>query len=265
MSNIKIACAQIACTLGDPDANLAKVQTLAHQAKQAGTDLIVFPEMVDTGYSMEVIRDIASPWSEGFVPSLERLSRELSMTIVCGVSERESGNIFNSQVVLGPDGTVLARYRKTHLFCTPPIQEQTCFAAGGKFVSVAASDLQLGLSICYDLRFPEQYRHLALQARVDGFILSSAWPLARIPHLRILALARAIENQGYLMLANRVGTDVGVTFGGSSMIIDPFGEIITSASESEETLIYAEVCKDRVTSVRNQIQVFQHRRQDLYP
>src|SRR5207253_4271699 len=121
-----------------------------------------------------------------------------------------------------------------------------------------------GLTICYDLRFPEVCRVLAIEHVANVFINSSAWPFPRVEHLRILALARAIENQSYLILANRVGTDDGVTFCGTSAIIDPYGVIITSASADREELIQAELSEEVIASVRNRMAVFAHRRRDLY-
>src|SRR5207302_4547381 len=121
-----------------------------------------------------------------------------------------------------------------------------------------------GLSICYDLRFPEMCRTLAVKHETNVILTSSAWPMVRIEHLRILAFARAIENQSYLILSNRVGTDDGVTFCGTSAIIDPYGTIIASASADREELIQAELSEEVIASVRNRMAVFAHRRRDLY-
>jgi len=126
------------------------------------------------------------------------------------------------------------------------------------------SQLNLGLSICYDLRFPEMCRALAVHHGVNTFVTSSAWPVVRAEHLRILAPARAIENQSYVILANRIGTDDGVTFCGSSVIIDPNGTILAAASTQGEELIAAKLSADVITSVRSRMAVFTHRRPDLY-
>jgi predicted amidohydrolase len=125
--------------------------------------------------------------------------------------------------------------------------------------------LRFGLSVCYDLRFPEVYRKLAVENDVNAFVISSAWPFPRVEHFRTLAMARAIENQSYVIVANRVGTDNGVSFCGSSAIIDPYGVIIASASQDREELIHAELSVDLVNSVRNRMEVFADRRRDLYP
>ena len=119
-------------------------------------------------------------------------------------------------------------------------------------------------AICYDLRFPELYRALACDRGVDVFVISSAWPFPRVEHLRALSVARAIENQSYVILSNRVGKDGGVPFCGSSAIIDPYGVIVAAASTDREELVTAELSRDVIESVRKRMPIFEHRRRDLY-
>lgn len=263
-SVVKVAAAQIACTLGDVDANLRKMREFCERAKNEGTELIVFPEASDTGYSMPVIRDLAKPWTEGAVPALQKTANELSLAIVAGVSERDGGTIFNSQVFIDPRGELVASYRKTHLFVLAPNDESTCYTPGDKFVSVPFAGFNFGLSICYDLRFPEMARALALEHDANVVLVSSAWPLPRVEHLRALSVARAIENQSYLVLANRTGVDAGVTCCGISAIIDPSGVTLASASGNGEELLVADISAETIAEVRNKIPVFSHRRADLY-
>jgi omega-amidase len=259
---VKIAAAQIDCTLGDVAANLDKIRLFAGRAKEAGAEMVVFPEMSDTGYAMPVIREQARPWSDGAVPALQEIARRLSLTIISGVSEKEGGAIYNAQVVLDSSGAIVAKYRKTHLFA--PIEEDKCCRPGDALVSFDCGPLKLGLTICYDLRFPEIYRALALEQGADLFIVSSAWPFPRVEHQRVLATARAIENQSYLVLANRVGKDDGVPFCGSSAVIDPYGVVVAGASADREELVVANVSCDVVDAVRGRMAVFAHRRPDLY-
>lgn len=261
---MKIAAAQIACALGDVDANVRKLRDFSARAKKDRAELIVFPEASDTGYSMPVIRDLAKPWTEGAVPALQEMAKEYSLTIVAGVSERAGEMIYNSQVFIDPHGDLVSSYRKTHLFVLAPNDESTCYTPGDKFVSVAASGFNFGLNICYDLRFPEVARALALEQEVNVLLVSSAWPLPRVEHLRALAIARAIENQSYLVLANRVGVDAGVTCCGMSAIIDPSGVILASASGDREELLMADISAETIAAVRNKVPVFAHRRADLY-
>jgi len=261
---MKIAAAQISCALGDRDANLRKIREFSSRAKESGTELIVFPEMADTGYSMPVIRKHAALWNEGAVPELQKIARELSIAIVCGASERDGASIYNAQVLVNANGEINAKYRKTHLVTAAPLDERNTFSPGNEFVSCKIDNFNLGLSICYDLRFPEMCRTLAIKEGVNTFVTSSAWPLVRVEHLRILALARAIENQSYLILANRVGTDDGVTFCGTSAIVDPYGAIVAAGSVDREELLQAEISDEVINSVRNRMAVFAHRRTDLY-
>lgn len=261
---MKVAVAQISCAVGDLKANLLKIREFSSRAKDSGVELITFPEMVDTGYSMPAIQAFATSWTDGAVPELQKIARSFSIGIICGVSERDGSSIFNSQVFIAANGEVAAKYRKIHLFAAAPVEEHKCFVAGDQFTSVAAGGLRFGLSICYDLRFPELYRTLAVEKQVKAFIISSAWPFPRVEHFRILAIARAIENQSYMIAANRVGTDDGATFCGSSAIIDPYGVIIAAASAEREELIQAEISEEVVDSVRSRMAVFAQRRPDLY-
>jgi omega-amidase len=261
---MKVAAAQISCVLGDRAANLAKARAFASRAKRSGTELIVFPEMIDTGYSMPTIKQHAAAWKEGVVPELQKIAKELGLGIVCGISDRDGDNIYNAQVFVDARGKIVAKYRKTHLVTADPLDERSCFSPGNEFVSRKLDKFNVGLTICYDLRFPEVCRVLAVQHHVDVFVTSSAWPSVRAEHLRILARSRAIENQCYLILANRVGTDDGVTFCGSSAIIDPSGGVVAAASTDHEDLLEAEISNEMINSVRSRMAVFAHRRSDLY-
>jgi predicted amidohydrolase len=261
---LKIAAAQISCALGDVAANLSKIDIFSARAKAAGAELIVFPEMADTGYAMPVIQKQAASWEDGPVAELRRIARKHSLAIVCGLSEREGMSIFNSQIVLDASGQLLAKYRKTHLFASAPIEEHKCFSPGNDFTAFDCNGFRFGLSICYDLRFPELYRKLAVEQNVNAFLISSAWPFPRVEHFRALALARAIENQSYVIAANRVGTDEGAMFCGNSMIVDPYGVVIAAASADREELVHAELSADLVASVRSRMDIFAARRGDLY-
>jgi omega-amidase len=261
---MKIAAAQIACTLGDVGANLNKMRDFSARAKEQGAELILFPEAAETGYSMPIIQSSATPWTEGAVPALQKMAKELSLTIVAGVSERSGDSVYNSQVFVDRNGELAASYRKTHLFALGPNDERSCYTPGDKFVSVPFAGLNFGLSICYDLRFPEVARALALEHDANVLLVSSAWPLPRVAHLRALAIARAIENQSYLVLANRSGIDAGVTCCGTSAIIDPSGVVLASASGDADELLIADITAETVAGLRDKMPVFAHRRTDLY-
>ena len=261
---MKFAVAQVACSVGDVPANVRKLRAFSLRAKSAGAAWVLFPEMSDTGYAMAAIREHATGWSVGAVPELKLIARELQLGVICGVSERAGNGIFNAQVAIAPTGEIVGHYRKTHLFAPPPIEEHLACAAGTDLSVIPIGDLRMGMGICYDLRFPEFHRALAVHYDANVFALSSAWPFPRVGHLRTLITARAIENQSYFLLANRVGTDNGVTFCGNSAIIDPAGVILAAAGSDLEEVIVAEVAAGAVAAVRQAMPVFDHRRPEIY-
>ena len=261
---MKVAAAQISCALGDFDANIQKIRDFAMGARKSDADLIVFPEMSDTGYSMPVIQKHARAWKEGAVGELQRIAKENSIAIAAGISDRDGDSIFNAQVLVSAGGDILAKYHKTHLVTAAPFDERVCFSPGNEFVACKVDDFQIGLSICYDLRFPEMARALAVTYGANVVVNSSAWPVVRAEHLRILALARAVENQSYFIIANRVGTDDGVALCGGSVIVDPGGRILAAAPAVGEALIQAEIFRDVIEDVRTRVPAFAHRRSELY-
>src|SRR4051812_31148356 len=117
---MKIAAAQITCLVGDTEANVEKMRAFSARAKRDGADIVVFPEVADTGYSMSVIQKCAKRWTEGAVPALREIAKKESIAIISGVSEREGEAIYNSQVFIAPNGEILGSYRKAHLFSGSP-------------------------------------------------------------------------------------------------------------------------------------------------
>ena len=141
--------------------------------------------------------------------------------------------------------------------------EHRYLSRGDSLTLLQLGGFTIGLMVCYDLRFPEMARALAL-CGAEVLIIVAAWPINRIGHWSILAEVRAIENQAYLAAANRVGSDGPLTFGGSSCLIDPYGVSIASASSTGQTLLTGEITRDRLEEVRSSMPVFDDRRADLY-
>src|SRR6266478_1987178 len=153
---MKIAAAQIACALGDLEANLRTIHDFASRAKDDGAELVVFPEMVDTGYSMPVIQKHATSWNEGAVPRLQKMAGQLSLAVIAGVSDRDGPRIHNGQVFVDGGGHIRATYRKTHLVTALPLDERPLPTAGLALVSSKFDLLSLGLTTCYNLASPER-------------------------------------------------------------------------------------------------------------
>lgn len=260
---MKIAVAQIKCFLGDVSANIDQIASLSQKAKEKGSDVIVLPEMIDTGYEMSVIRKKACSWDEAPFQSIQQIAKENAIHIICGISEKEGEKIFNSLAAFNSNGELIGKYRKTHLAAYPPLDEDSCISPGNALEIIEIGDMKWGLMICYDLRFPELSRSLVLKG-AEVLVLGSAWPFPRVSHWKTLTCARALENQAYVIAANRVGTDGKLTFCGSSCIVDPYGVIVASAAEDREALIVGEINKENLISVRNCMPIFHHRRMDLY-
>ena len=154
------------------------------------------------------------------------------------VERAADGTTYNTAVLIGPAGDIVATYRKRHLFGFET-GERTLMSAGDDLVVVETPLGMTGLATCYDLRFPEMFRGL-VDAGADAFLLCSGWPLPRIEHWRVLARARAIENLSWLVACNGLGSHAGITLGGRSVVVDPQGTVIAEAGDSE-TVLFADV------------------------
>lgn len=258
---MRVAVAQIVCEVGDVAANCNTMRRVAKQASEQGCDAVVFPEMADTGYDMKTIVEKASTWESGPVQLLQELASQLGVWIVCGLSEREQGDVYNAVAIVDRNGRLAARYRKAHLFTH--ISEHRFLKRGDSLTVATIEGMQWGVMICYDLRFPEMARSLALKG-AEVIVAPSAWPFPRLNHWCTLLASRAIENQLYVVGANRSGVDKDLRFCGSSRVIDPYGMVMASAPEIGEQILFAEIDKSRVSEARSSMAVFEDRRDDLY-
>jgi omega-amidase len=256
---MKFAVAQVKCIAGEPEANCASLFTGAQKARELGCTCVVFPEMLDTGYEFRAIRKSAAPWSGAPFQTAVQAAKESGIYLFCGLSERDNGRIYNSLAVISPEGELIGKYRKTHLFTKDDIREDQIFAPGDSVTIVKIGNVRIGLLICYDLRFPELARTLALDG-ADIIVLVAAWPESRILHFTALARARAIENQCYVIAANRVGKDGHVAFGGSSCIIDPLGQQLAQGSSDKEEMISAEIQLEFLRQTRRTMPLMHGRR-----
>lgn len=260
---MEVGVAQVACRLGDVAYNCSQISAYAKHAKKEGCSVLILPEMVDTGYEMATIQEKASSWHDAPFKTAQRVAMESQIYLILGISERAGDKIYNTAAVFDPKGVLKGKYRKIHLAGYPPLLEDHCIEPGNALETVSIHGMTFGLTICYDLRFPELSRSLVLGG-AEVLVLIAAWPFPRITHFKTLIRARAVENQTYMVVANRVGTDGSVTFCGSSCLVDPYGVTLASAAEDTEAFIKAEVTSEAVQSVRSRMPVFKHRRQDLY-
>jgi len=260
---MKICLAQIDVQLGCVEENTKKMTRWIERAGSEGNDLIVFPEMSDTGYDMDVILKTSSDWNSGVIESIKQAAAKANINVIAGISERVASDVYNSIAVLDRNGKQIGKYRKTHLITAEPTCEQLFLKAGEELGVVEIEGHLIGLMTCYEIRFPEIARTLALRG-AEILVIPAAWPLIRLPHWEALILARAIENQVFVAATSRIGNDTGVPFSGTSTIISPYGNIMASASQIHEELISTNINFDFIDEVRGQIKVHQDRRVDLY-
>jgi len=260
VTKVTISLAQMNIAHGDPKKNTALMEKWTIEAARRGSHLIVFPELWSTGYALDRARDFAHQLNAGVFSQLSTVATQNKISIVGSVLEKRGLEVANSASFFAPNGRMMGIYRKIHLF---KLMEEDKYLQPGS--SPLQMDLPWGntaLAICYDLRFPELFRRYALEG-AKMVIIPAEWPMERIEHWRVLLQARAIENQCYIVATNAAGQTGDTTFGGHSMIIDPWGKIVIEASD-EPILLTAEIETDRVNEIRSRIPVFDDRRPELY-
>ncbi|WP_248925492.1 carbon-nitrogen family hydrolase [Paenibacillus hamazuiensis] len=262
-NTLNIALLQMDIAIGEPDANFAKLETLLAEAVNGSPkpDVIVFPEMWNTGYALDRIHELADPNGERTDALLSAFSREHGVHIVGGsIAEKVGADVRNTIYVYDREGNKVADYSKIHLF---RLMDEEKYLVGGERVgAVQLGEVPAGVMICYDIRFPELARKLALGGAKVLFV-PAEWPKPRLHHWRTLLTARAIENQMFVVSCNRVGISGATDFFGHSMVIGPWGEVIAEGDESER-IIRASINLDDVDRVRKTIPIFEDRRPSLY-
>jgi omega-amidase len=258
-----VALLQMDIAFGRPDLNAATVRRLVNQLAEAEQqpDLVVLPELWDTGYDLTRLDEIADDNGERAKALLREAAVQLKAHVIGGsIAERRDGRVYNTTFVFDREGNLAGSYSKAHLFRL--MDEEKYLAAGEKPGLYILDGQTAGSVICYDIRFPEWLRIHALKG-AKVMCVPAQWPHPRLDHWRQLLIARAIENQMYVVACNRVGEGGGNTFCGHSMVVNPWGEVIAEGMQQEE-IVYAELDLALVDEVRGRIPVFADRRTELY-
>lgn len=224
----------------DPARNFARVAALLDAARPDRGDFILLPEMFDTGFSFNIETTADSGATLEF---LSGLARRLGVCVQGGRTVREADRATNRAPIFGPDGGRLAEYGKIHPFSYG--RETERFDGGTEVVTwrwgsgpTEAAPLTMCPAICYDLRFPELFR-LGLMKGAEAFAIGANWPDARQAHWRALLIARAIENQAFVLAVNRTGRDPHLAYAGGSIAVGPRGEVLGELQAEERVLSVA--------------------------
>lgn len=242
-----------------PETNREQVVERIHDAAGRGADLVVLPELWPVGYfAFDAYGDVAESVPGETTARLAAVAEERSIYLHGGsLLERDGDDLYNTSVLFGPDGRLQATYRKIHLFGYD--SEESVRLTAGETVCAVETELgTLGLTTCYDLRFPGLYRSL-VDAGVDVLLVTSAWPRERLDHWHLFTRTRAVENQAILVAANLTGSLRGVDLGGESVVVDPWGVERANAGGDART-IHADVALEEVRETRDSFPALADRR-----
>lgn len=265
---------QITAVDGEKEATIEKMAGLLDVAGARGSDLVVLPELwTGLGFSDETIyKEIAEPIPGPVTEMLAEKARRYGMYVAGSIYEHAGGDTYyNSLPLISPEGEILGTYRKTHLFdapnrvdIPPGIMESKKITPGGNLDVYGTNCARIGLSVCSDLRFPEVYREMALNG-AEIMICASAFLSPRFDHWEFFLRARAAENQTYVIASGQYGVEPksGIAFVGRSMIVDPWGVVVATASDHEDC-VTAFIDLDFIQEVRSRYPLLEQRRPELY-
>jgi predicted amidohydrolase len=242
-NKVKLALAQISSKRESKSENLLKIEKLTLKAKQQGSDLIIFPEMSLTGYVLlDQVYELAETIPGLSTQKIETLAKKTGMHIIFGMpelSEKTQATVFNTAVCVGPQG-LIGKYRKMYLPTHSIFEEKRYFRPGYEAAAFQTEVGNIGLTICYDIFFPEVYRLIRLKG-AQLIICISASPAVRRSYFEILTSARALENTAFLAYVNLAGVEDGLQFWGGSRLVGPTGEVLAKAKYDEEDFVICEV------------------------
>lgn len=259
---MKLTLVQMTMQPLDAAANFAHAEALIRCAAAEGADTVLLPETWNTGFVLrDGLRDACDADGRETRSRFGALARELGINLAAGSVAVDRGDcLTNTSYVFDRTGACVAEYDKLHLFTH--MGEEKFFRAGSRAVTFPLDGHTCALITCYDLRFPELARTLALEG-AELLLVPAQWPLARIAHYTVLLAARAIENQQFVAGCNACGTIDGIAFGGDSRILDPLGAVLAAAPEGE-ALVSAQLDFAQLRTVRETIPVYRDRRSELY-
>jgi len=252
------AAVQFNIRLGNVEANWQAAEQGLRRAAAQGAKLAVLPEMWSSGYDYRQLAALATRTPE-ILARLRALSSELALTIVGSLAESDGDKVCNTAWVID-QGAIVGKYRKLHLFST--MGEDRFLHAGDHYLVLDTSVGRLGIAICYDLRFPELFRRMALDG-AEIICLPAEWPKPRQEHWRTLMRARAIENQLFVVAANCCGVQGKLDFFGMSLLLSARGEVLAEAGEIDTCLV-ADLDFAEMAEYRQQIPCFRDRRPEIY-
>jgi len=263
---IKLALCQISSKRENKTENLQKIKNFTLEAKRQGADIAIFPEMCLTGYViLDQVYGLAETIPGKTTKKISALAKETGMHIIFGMpelSEKTRATVYNTAVFIGPQG-LIGKYRKMYLPTHSVFEEKRYFRPGYEPAAFQTEIGNIGLTICYDVFFPEAFRLPRLKG-AQLIICISASPAVRRGYFEILTAARALENTAYLAYVNLAGVEDGLQFWGGSRLVGPTGDVLAKAKYDEEDFVVCEVDFGDLRTAETFIPTLRDLRPELY-
>ncbi|AOY76294.1 carbon-nitrogen hydrolase family protein [Clostridium formicaceticum] len=269
MRKFKVAVCQMLVT-ENKEENLIKAEEMIREAKSQEAKIVVLPEIFNCPYNSQSMLEMAETYPGETTSRLSNLAKELSLYIIGGsIAEKSKNKVYNTSFIFGPQGELLGRHRKMHLFDIDikgkiTFKESDVFEAGDEVTVVDTGFCKIGVAICFDMRFPELMRLMVLKG-AEVIIVPAAFNTTTGPaHWHETIKVRAVDNQVYFVAASPArNLQSSYHAYGFSTIMNPFGEVVGAAEEGE-TIVYGEIDLNYVEKVRQELPLLKNRRKDLY-
>jgi len=257
--NVKVSLYQMDSLKGDIRSNLKKAESAAEETAARKNDILMLPEFWTTGFDLPNIKKYSKDELDSIINHISRIAKKYNIAIIGTTPQKFNNKIYNTAFLFDKDGKEVANYNKLHLF---RLMDEHKFIEPGRDISVFQTQWgKCGLTICFDLRFPELFRKIA-EKNVKIIFIPAYWPEPRLEHWRILLRARAIENQVFIIGCNRCTINQKLKFGFSA-VIDPEGKILAEAG-TQEILMHAELDVNKIDRTRKKFNLLDNRRKDIY-
>jgi predicted amidohydrolase len=269
-NEFKLALCQME-VIDNKDSNIKKALEMIKVAAENKSDMVILPEMFNCPYDNSKFREYAEERKNSkTLKAIKESAKELNLYIVAGsIPELEDDNLYNSSFIFDRDGEIIASHRKMHLFDIDiagkiNFKESETLSAGNQITVVDTELCKIGVAICYDIRFPELLRLMALKG-AELIVIPGAFNMTTGPaHWETLIRSRAIDNQLYVAAVSPArNEELSYVAYGNSMVADPWGEIVARAGEKEE-IVYADIKLSKIKEVRKELPVLNGRRNDIY-
>ena len=269
MQKYKLAVIQMKVTDNKRE-NIEKAKNMIREAAENGADVVVLPEIFNSPYSTSSFPVYAEEYPGETSLEMMKIAEECSIVLVAGsIPEKDGDNIFNTSYIYNQSGELLGSHRKMHLFDInikggQYFKESDVLTPGKDFTVVDTDFGKIGVGICYDIRFPEYFRILS-EMGAELAVLPAAFNMTTGPaHWEISLRMRAVDNQIYMAAAAPARSrELSYVSYANSMVVDPWGTVVENAG-IDENIIYAEIDRNRVKEIREQLPLLKHRRKDLY-